>query len=80
MQAIFSFVGLDNFKRSSADIEAASNKLNLDEDKMEAALFWFWKGNEISDKPALGNNNIRLILIELVQLISINELSRSSLT
>jgi hypothetical protein len=50
--ADFSFSALDNFQRTVEDIDAANAKLNLDEDKMLAALFWFWKGNEITDEPA----------------------------
>jgi hypothetical protein len=33
-------------------VNEASSKLNLDSDKMNAALFWFYKGNPITDEPA----------------------------
>jgi hypothetical protein len=50
--ADFSFSALDNFVRTAEDIDTASARLSLDSDKMLAALFWFWKGNEITDEPA----------------------------
>lgn len=47
-----SFPSLGTFKRSKTDIEYASSYLNLDHDKMIAALFWFFEGNPITDEPA----------------------------
>ncbi|GHV31151.1 hypothetical protein FACS1894177_05080 [Bacteroidia bacterium] len=48
----YSFATLGRFRRTAEDIDAATAKLNLDEDKMLSALFWFWNGNEITDEPA----------------------------
>jgi len=48
----YSFAALDDFRRTATDIDTAASRLNLDDDKMLAALFWFWKGNEITDEPA----------------------------
>jgi hypothetical protein len=50
--ADYSFAVLDNFLRTANDIDTATAKLNLDDDRMLAALFWFWKGNDITDEPA----------------------------
>jgi hypothetical protein len=43
----FSFSVLGNLTRTTESIEGAISKLNLDSDKMNAALFWFWNGNSI---------------------------------
>ena len=47
-----SFPVLGGLTRSTDSIEEASSKLNLESDKMNAALFWFWKGNSITDEVA----------------------------
>jgi len=46
----FSFPVLGEVRRTLNDVEAAASKLNLDNDKMHAALFWFWNGNPITDE------------------------------
>ncbi|MCL2097507.1 MAG: hypothetical protein FWH23_01940 [Bacteroidales bacterium] len=48
----FSFPALGNLKRTTESIEETIAKLNLDRDKMNAALFWFWNGNPITDEVA----------------------------
>jgi hypothetical protein len=48
----YSFPSLGHIHRTLASVNEASSKLNLDNDKMNAALFWFFKGNPISDEPA----------------------------
>ncbi len=48
----FSFPILGHFHRTLQSVNEASSKLNLDSDKMSAALFWFYKGNPITDEPA----------------------------
>ena len=48
----FSFPAIGKFQRTLDDIDEASSKLNSDADKMSAALFWFYNGNEITDEPA----------------------------
>jgi hypothetical protein len=48
----FSFPVLGKFQRTVESIEVASSKLNLDDDKINAAMFWFYKGNDITDEPA----------------------------
>jgi hypothetical protein len=48
----FSFPTLGNLQRTIEKINEAASKLNLDSDKMNAALFWFYKGNPITDEPA----------------------------
>lgn len=48
----FSFPALGDFHRTIESVEAAASKLNLDNDKINAALFWFWNGNPITDEAA----------------------------
>jgi hypothetical protein len=48
----FSFSTLGELKRTIESVTEAASKLNLDGDKMNAALFWFYKGNPITDEPA----------------------------
>jgi hypothetical protein len=48
----FSFTKLGNFSRTLDSVEEAVSKLNLDTDKINAALFWFWNGNPITDESA----------------------------
>lgn len=48
----FSFPALGNFNRTIESVEEAASKLNFDNDKMNAALFWFWNGNPITDEAA----------------------------
>ena len=49
----FSFPTLGQLHRTIESVTEAASKLNLDIDKMNAALFWFYKGNPITDEPAL---------------------------
>jgi hypothetical protein len=51
--ADYSFPALGKLRRTVEGITEAASKLNLDSDRMSAALFWFYKGNEITDEPAL---------------------------
>lgn len=46
----FQFLG--NQKRDLNQIETAISRLNLNEDRVIAALFWFYEGNKITDEPA----------------------------
>jgi len=48
----FSFPTLGNLYRTLDKVNEAASKLNLDSDKMSSALFWFYKGNPITDEPA----------------------------
>ncbi|MCZ2130727.1 MAG: hypothetical protein LC109_10725 [Bacteroidia bacterium] len=48
----FSFPALGEFHRTFESVEEAASKLNLDNDKINAALFWFWNGNPITDEAA----------------------------
>jgi hypothetical protein len=48
----YSFPLLGNINRTAENIDAASSRLNLDSDKMQAALFWFFFGSEVTDEPA----------------------------
>jgi len=48
----FSFPAMGKLHRTIDSVTEATAKLNLDNDKMNAALFWFFKGNAITDEPA----------------------------
>ncbi|OQY92864.1 MAG: hypothetical protein B6D37_13265 [Sphingobacteriales bacterium UTBCD1] len=52
-QDYFSFPALGELHRTLESVEEAASKLNLDNDKINAALFWFWNGNPITDEAAL---------------------------
>ena len=49
----FSFPSLGKIHRTVDSVGDAASRLNLDSDKINAALFWFYKGNAITDEPAL---------------------------
>jgi hypothetical protein len=51
-QEDYSFPTLGRLSRTSEIVNEAASKLNLDSDKMTAALFWFYNGNVITDEPA----------------------------
>jgi len=48
----YSFPSLGELGRTLEEVTEASSKLHLDNDKIDAALFWFWNGNPISDEVA----------------------------
>lgn len=48
----FSFPALGELHRTLESVEEASSKLNLDNDKINSGLFWFWNGNPITDEAA----------------------------
>lgn len=48
----YSFPALGNLDRNTESVEEAVSKLDLDKDKIKAALFWFWNGNPITDDAA----------------------------
>lgn len=48
----YSFPTLGTLDRTLEDVTEASSKLTLDNDKITAALFWFWNGSSITDEPA----------------------------
>jgi tetratricopeptide (TPR) repeat protein len=48
----YSLPALGNLHRTLETIEEAAAKLNLDSDKINAALFWYWNGNPITDEGA----------------------------
>lgn len=50
--SINAFVSLGNINRTIENLNEAASKLNLFNDKMNAALFWFWNGSPISDEAA----------------------------
>lgn len=49
----FSLPALSQIKRTIETVTDAASKLNLDNDKINSALFWFYNGNDITDEPAL---------------------------
>lgn len=48
----FSFPVLGKLERTQIDLDNAVAKLSLDNDKMTAALFWFYSSNDVTDEPA----------------------------
>ncbi|GMU97236.1 hypothetical protein [Ignavibacterium album] len=48
----YSFPILGKIIRTVESVSIASGKLNLDNDRLAAALFWFFNGNEITDPAA----------------------------
>ena len=48
----FSFPILGGLNRTIENVTVAASKLNLDSDRMNAAMFWFYKGNSIIDEQA----------------------------
>lgn len=48
----YGFDCLGKIQRTTTSITKAASNITLDVDKMTAALFWFYKGNEITDEPA----------------------------
>jgi hypothetical protein len=49
----FSFPKSGRLSRSLDSIEVAASKLNLDADKLNFALFWFYLDNPVTDEPAI---------------------------
>lgn len=47
----FSFPIIGALNRDSNNIENAISKLNLNNDRVNASLFWFYNGNNITDEP-----------------------------
>jgi hypothetical protein len=61
----FSFETLGELTRSEENIANAASKLNIESDKMSAALFWFYNGYAITDDAAFdalkeGNKDIAI--------------------
>lgn len=52
LQDDFYFPVLGSTLRTVENVEEAASKLTLDNDKMSAALFWFYNGNPITDEAA----------------------------
>jgi hypothetical protein len=48
----FSFPVISKLNRTTEIVNAAAAKIHLDSGKINAALFWFYKGNEIDDDAA----------------------------
>jgi hypothetical protein len=48
----YSFSAIDNFQRTVESIDDAVERNDTDPEKIENCLFWFWRGNEITDEPA----------------------------
>lgn len=48
----YSFPAIGNLDRTLDSVTDAASNLNLDHDKLNHALFWFYNGNEVTDEPA----------------------------
>jgi hypothetical protein len=47
----FSFPVIGSLNRNIENVEDAISKLNLNNDRVNASLFWFYNGNAITDEP-----------------------------
>ena len=47
----FSFPIIGSLNRNTENVEDAISKLNLNNDRVNASLFWFYNGNAITDEP-----------------------------
>lgn len=47
----FSFPIIGSLNRNIENVEGAISKLNLNNDRVNASLFWFYNGNAITDEP-----------------------------
>jgi hypothetical protein len=47
----FSFPVIGSLNRNIENVEDAISKLNLNNDRVNASLFWFYNGNTITDEP-----------------------------
>lgn len=75
----FSFQVLDPLVRTTNTVNNASSKLNLDSDRMLAALFWFYSGNAITDEAAfeaLKDSNLGQATSIWTKLVSSNEVTQ----
>jgi len=52
-QLLFDVKSLGEITRTIDQVNEAESNLNLDQDRINAALFWFYSGNPISDEVAL---------------------------
>jgi hypothetical protein len=48
----YAFPALGALSRTKAAVDEAASRLDLDSDRMNAALFWFYTGNAITDEAA----------------------------
>ena len=75
----FSFPVIGEIVRTVEIVTEAASKLNLDSDKINAALFWFWNGNSITDEvafDALKEGNIEKAISIWSKLTSATEVSQ----
>jgi hypothetical protein len=75
----FSFPSLGNIQRNLEKVDEAASKLNLDKDKIVAALFWFYKGNPITDEPAfdaINESDLNQVLVIWKKLTLNGEISQ----
>ncbi|BDB53061.1 CFI-box-CTERM domain-containing protein [Flavobacterium ammonificans] len=75
----FSFPSLGNVQRNIEKVDVAASKLNLDKDKIVAALFWFYKGNPITDEPAfdaINDSDLNQVLVIWKKLTLNGEISK----
>ena len=74
----YTFPVLGDLHQTIETINSASSKLNLEKDKMHAALFWFYMGNLITDEPAfdaLAEDNHQGSIDIWIKLIDGNEIN-----
>ena len=74
----YSFEVFGTIHRTTENIEEAASKLDLDSDKINAALFWFWNGHPITDEAAFeamkeGNFEYAIEIWRTVQALSVTK-------
>lgn len=75
----FSFPSLGKFERNLEKVDDAASKLNLDKDKIVSAIFWFYKGNSITDEPAfdaINDSDLNQVLVIWKKLTLNGEISK----
>jgi hypothetical protein len=77
----FSFPLLGSLNRSIEKVNNATSQLNLDNDRVNSALFWFYKGNEVTDEIAfdfIKENNHQNAIEIWTKLIGKSEINQSN--
>ncbi len=77
----FSFPVIGELVRTVDGVIESASKLNLDSDKMNASLFWFYNGNQITDEAAfeaLKNNDLDKAISIWIKLTSTLEITQKN--
>jgi hypothetical protein len=81
VQEDFSFPIIGHLNRDIYNLDVAISNLNLNNDRINAALFWFYNGNAITDQPAfdaLKGSDIDQAINIWTKLTSLAEVTKSN--